>query len=93
MLAICSQHLSRKYTVFIIGIVTQDQVFADFASLDNFLTFGTIIIWKRNTRDIRKGMTQSVGETEWSVVYDAPHNLMWEEQLDGKLSILWRRVP
>ena len=40
---------------------------------------------------IRKGVAQTVGETEWKVVYDAPHNLMWEEQLDGKMTFVHRK--
>jgi tRNA-splicing ligase RtcB len=40
---------------------------------------------------IRKGLRQTVGETEWHVVYDAPHNLMWEEQLDGKRTFVHRK--
>jgi tRNA-splicing ligase RtcB (3'-phosphate/5'-hydroxy nucleic acid ligase) len=40
---------------------------------------------------IRKGMTQTVGETDWKVVYDAPHNLMWEEELDGKMTFVHRK--
>lgn len=40
---------------------------------------------------IRKGVSQTVGETEWKVVYDAPHNLMWEEQLDGKGTFVHRK--
>ena len=40
---------------------------------------------------IRKGVSQTVGETEWKVVYDAPHNLMWEEQLDGKTAFVHRK--
>ena len=40
---------------------------------------------------IRKGLHQTVGETEWQVVYDAPHNLMWEEQLDGKPTFVHRK--
>jgi tRNA-splicing ligase RtcB len=40
---------------------------------------------------IRKGMSQTVGDSEWKVVYDAPHNLMWEEQLDGKPAFVHRK--
>ena len=40
---------------------------------------------------IRKGLMEAVGETRWDVVYDAPHNLMWEEQLDGKPTFVHRK--
>ena len=40
---------------------------------------------------IRKGLFEAVGETGWNVVYDAPHNLMWEEQLDGKHAFVHRK--
>jgi tRNA-splicing ligase RtcB (3'-phosphate/5'-hydroxy nucleic acid ligase) len=40
---------------------------------------------------IRKGLRKTIGETEWKVVYDAPHNLMWEEQLDGKRIYVHRK--
>jgi len=40
---------------------------------------------------IRKGLFEAVGETGWDVVYDAPHNLMWEEQLDGKPTFVHRK--
>jgi len=40
---------------------------------------------------IRKGLRQTIGETEWKMVYDAPHNLMWEEQLDGKSTFVHRK--
>ena len=40
---------------------------------------------------IRKGVAQTVGETEWKVVCDAPHNLMWEELLDGKSTFVHRK--
>lgn len=51
LLVICSQHLGREKTVLVIGTMTEDQAFANFASIDDLLTFGTIIIWKGNTGD------------------------------------------
>ena len=40
---------------------------------------------------VRKGLRQTVGDTDWHVVYDAPHNLMWEEQLDGQHTFVHRK--
>ncbi len=58
LLAIFSQHLNRKITVLIIGLMTKDQVLACFATPNNCLALGTIIVWKGYPCDLGKSMTQ-----------------------------------
>jgi len=40
---------------------------------------------------VRRGLEVAVGPTVCRVIYDAPHNLMWEEELDGATAFVHRK--
>jgi tRNA-splicing ligase RtcB len=40
---------------------------------------------------VRRGLEMAIGPTPCQVIYDAPHNLMWEEMLDGDAVYVHRK--
>ncbi len=40
---------------------------------------------------INKALTDSIGEIDFKLLYDAPHNLVWKEEIDGKPYFLHRK--
>lgn len=40
---------------------------------------------------VRRSLEAAVGPTACQVIYDAPHNLMWEEELDGATAYVHRK--
>ncbi len=40
---------------------------------------------------INKALTETIGEFDFKLLYDAPHNLVWKEEIDGKPYFLHRK--
>lgn len=40
---------------------------------------------------MNKALTDTIGEYDFKLLYDAPHNLVWKEEIDGKLYFLHRK--
>jgi tRNA-splicing ligase RtcB len=40
---------------------------------------------------VNKALTNTIGEFDFKLLYDAPHNLVWKEEIDGKPYFLHRK--